>query len=221
MEATTSSSFVEFIKFFISSVLSYGVVFGASILKLPQIVAVVRSGRANGVSLSGNLIELLAYVISLSWGITQGLNFRDFGENGIIFLQLLVLVSLVAYLQGQLRLGLAVMLVEFCIFYLFLTGRISVSIHRMLLSCQILLNIGSRCPQILMNFRNKSTGQLSFLTFFLAFGGGSARVLTTLLNVPWEKGKAILLTQYVVAVSLNVIIICQILFYAPRKSKVE
>lgn len=212
---------VKLVKIFISSFLSYGVVVGASILKLPQIIAIVRSGSAKGISLTSNLVELLAYVISLSWGINQKLNFRDFGENVIIFLQLLGLVSLVAHYQKNMGKALGVVSIEFVLFYLLLQGAVPVSVHKSLLSGQILLNICSRVPQIVMNFCAKSTGQLSFLTFFLALGGGVARVMTTALNVPWAKGKGILLTQYSVAALLNMIIIGQILIYKQKKVKTE
>lgn len=212
---------VKLVKIFISSFLSYGVVVGASILKLPQIFAILKGGSAKGISLTGNLVELLAYVISLSWGINQKFNFRDFGENAIIFFQLLGLVSLVAHYQNEKGKAMIVVALEFVLFYLLLQGVVPVSVHKSLLSGQILLNICSRVPQIIMNFRSKSTGQLSFLTFFLALGGGVARVMTTALNVPWAKGKGILLTQYSVAALLNLIIIAQILIYKQKKVKTE
>jgi mannose-P-dolichol utilization defect 1 len=37
-----------------------------------------------------------------------------------------------------------------------------------------------RVPQILQNFRNRSTGQLALLSYLLAFAGSLARVFTTL-----------------------------------------
>ncbi|EPY26482.1 mannose-P-dolichol utilization defect 1 [Angomonas deanei] len=118
------------------------------------------------------------------------------------------------------RSALLVLLLELLTFAAFSTGALPTSVHKALLSSQILLNISSRVPQILMNYRNKSTGALSFLTFFLAFGGGVARVMTTAINVPWEKGKAVFLTQFIVAATLNLIVISQILYYAPRRRQV-
>ena len=63
----------------------------------------------------------------------------------------------------------------------------------------------------------KSTGQLAFLTYFLAFGGASARVFTVFMNVPWEKGKATMLLQFGLASFLNFIIIAQIFIYGRAK----
>ncbi|EPY26281.1 mannose-P-dolichol utilization defect 1 [Strigomonas culicis] len=214
---TSIESLVPIVKFLISNCLSYGVVVGASILKVPQILAIQRQKKADGISLTANYVELFSYVISTSWGIVQGLQFRDYGENVFIFAQLIVLVLMVARMQRKLPSALVVLLMELCTFLVFAAGYLPTPVHQTLLSSQILLNIGSRVPQIRSNLQNHSTGTLSFLTFFLAFGGGVARVLTTALNVPWEKGKAIMLTQYTVAATLNLIIILQILFYKNRK----
>lgn len=219
--SSTIESLIPIIKFLISNCLSYGVVVGASILKVPQILAIHRRKKAEGISLTANYIELLSYVISTSWGIVQGLQFRDYGENVFIFVQLIVLVLMVARMQKKLPTALGVLVAEMCTFGVFASGYLPTHIHQTLLSSQIVLNIGSRVPQIRSNFQNKSTGALSFLTFFLAFGGGVARVMTTALNVPWEKGKGIMLTQYTVAATLNLIIILQILFYKSRKSTDE
>lgn len=222
--ATPSSSpssldLVKIVRFLISNCLSYGVVFGASILKVPQIVNVARKNSAAGISLFSNYVELLSYVISTSWGVVQGLAFRDFGENAFIFIQLIVLVLMVARLQNQLPTAIGVIASELGLFYVMCNGVVPRRMHESLLSGQILLNISSRVPQILLNYRNGSTGQLSFLTFFLAWGGGIARVLTTALNVPWEKGKAVMLAQFSVAASLNTVVIAQILYYAYKAKK--
>lgn len=209
------------VHFLISNCLSYGIVFGAAVLKVPQIVNVARSNSAEGISLVSNYVELLSYVISTSWGVVQGLDFRDFGENSLIFVQLIVLVVMVARLQGQTPAAVAVIAAELGAFYVMCQGVVPRGVHEYLLSGQILLNISSRVPQIILNHRSGGTGQLSFLTFFLAFGGGLARVLTTAVNVPWAKGKAVMLAQFSVAASLNLIIIAQILYYGYKARKAD
>ena len=63
--------------------------------------------------------------------------------------------------------------------------------------------------QIVANFRNGHTGQLSAITVFLLLGGSLARIFTTIQ----ETGDALLLSQYLVACSLNAIMWSQILYY--------
>lgn len=204
-----------------ASFLSYGVVVGASILKVPQILKILKNRSAAGISLLSIVVEVLAYVISLSWGIRQKLAFADFGENGIIFLQLCVLLSLVAGYQGAKLKSVICVGLEVALMVALLNGSIPLSVHRNLLSGQIVLSLFSRVPQIRANFNAKSTGQLSFLTFFMAFGGGFARLLTTAMNVPWGKGKGVLLCQYGLSVFLNFIVLFQMLMYRSVKRKLE
>lgn len=215
----STEALIRTLRYLISNCLSHAVVVGSSILKVPQIYKIWRSQSASGVSLFANEIELLAYVVSLSWGIVQQLDFRDFGENGIIFIQLIILVLLVSKLQNRTQQAVMVLTAELGLFGIFAMGYIPTSIHKLLLSSQVLINISSRVPQIIMNYRNSSTGQLSFLTFLLAFGGGIARVMTTALNVPRSKGKLMLLTQYSVAAILNSIILSQMAYYQYIRKK--
>lgn len=201
--------------------LSYGIVVGSSALKIPQILKILKSGSASGISLLSVLMELLAYVISLSWGIRQRLSFSDYGENAIIFGQLVFLLSLVGVYQKKKCLAFGVLFLEISLLYAFLKDSVSIASHRKLLSSQIFLSFCSRVSQIIANYRAHSTGQLSFLTFFFAFGGGCARLLTTAANVPWGKGKGILLCQFSLSGVLNFIIILQILLYRGGKKKIQ
>ena len=75
-------------------------------------------------------------------------------------------------------------------------------------SC-ILFNIMSRVPQIYSNFSNKSTGVLAFITFFLAWAGGAARLATVLIESDdfWYR------VQFITSFALNSIIIFQFGLY--------
>jgi mannose-P-dolichol utilization defect 1 len=217
LNALLQKSPEELIRFLISTVLGYGVVFGSVILKVPQILKILRSGSADGVSLTANLIELTGYAISTSWAVAQKFEFKDFGENVFILAQLVVLIGLVSFHQRSLGFGIAGVVGILSAMYALCVGTVSTTVHQSLLSFQLVLLLSSRVPQIYMSYRNRSTGQLAFLTFFLAFGGGCARLLTVFLNVPWENGKGTLLVQFGSAVILNGIILSQIFLYGDKK----
>lgn len=207
------------IKFMFSTVLGYGVVAGAVILKVPQILKIVRANSAKGVSLPSNLLEITGYAISTSWALARGLQFKDFGENVFVMVQLVVLILLIAFHQKNITTALTLLTAILSSFYALSVGMVDEKIHQSLLGFQILLSISSRVPQIYMNYRDRSTGQLAFLTYFLAFGGGAARLITTTLNVPWEKGKATILAQFGTAVFLNGLILSQIWIYREASKK--
>jgi mannose-P-dolichol utilization defect protein 1 len=66
----------------------------------------------------------------------------------------------------------------------------------------------SRVPQIIQNFANKSTGQLSFITTFLIFAGSLARVFTTIQEVGMD---ASLLTGFAFGLSTSGILLLQVI----------
>ena len=75
----------------------------------------------------------------------------------------------------------------------------------------------SRIPQIWTNFRNKSTGQLAFITFFLSFAGSAARLAT----VMYETNDFLFQLTFMLSVFLNGFITLQFLMYwnQPKQSK--
>ena len=71
------------------------------------------------------------------------------------------------------------------------------------------LSLISRVPQILTNFQNKSTGQLSFFTFLLSFLGVLARLGTVL----FETDNFLYQLQYILSAALNGMIVLQFILY--------
>lgn len=68
----------------------------------------------------------------------------------------------------------------------------------------------ARLEQILENWRNKSTGNLAFLTNVLNFGGNIARTFTVLTET---KGDLLLLGSTAIPVLVNGFIFLQFLMY--------
>ena len=69
--------------------------------------------------------------------------------------------------------------------------------------------IYGRAPQIYINWSSKDTGTLSFLSIFMAFGGGLARIFTSLQEAP----APLILAGLIVGALLNGILCLQILVY--------
>ena len=73
----------------------------------------------------------------------------------------------------------------------------------------MLLNIMSRVPQIISIFKNKSTGVLSFITFFLGAAGSYARLATVLI----ESDDMLYKLQFCISAALNTTILVQFGLY--------
>lgn len=194
--------------------LSYAIVAGSFTLKAPQIVKILKHSSAEGISLPSVLLESLGYATgTTTWGLAQGLDFKDYGEGVIISVQLVVLVALVAYFQRKLAKALALFAPLVATFGILSLGYVPEPMHRLVMSGSTIATLASRLPQIYTNYKRKSTGQLAFLTFFLAFGGSAVRVLTVFMNVPQDKGRDTLILQFVLSTVLNLLIIIQMYLY--------
>lgn len=80
-----------------SQALGYGIVAGASLLKVPQILSVLNSGSAAGLNLASFELENIGYSIHTAYGFVLGLPFSAFGEAVIILLQNTLLLSIIYY----------------------------------------------------------------------------------------------------------------------------
>lgn len=76
------------------------------------------------------------------------------------------------------------------------------------------ISVCSRTPQIISNFRTKSTGSLSLLTLTLMLGGNLARVFTTIAEASNYNGTV--LVGYIASLLTNCILVIQIVHYWPR-----
>eukprot|EP00759_Apiculatamorpha_spiralis_P050833 PhF_6_TR4921/c0_g1_i1/m.6977/K09660/MPDU1; mannose-P-dolichol utilization defect 1 len=208
----------------LSQVLSFGIVLGSVTVKLPQIREIRRRGSAEGVSPSMVILETISVLTSVGWGINNGLSFWDFGESAFISIQNAVTMGLIlgyTSMPGKIVEGCA-LATGGCLLFLalFCSGAIPPEAQKLLVSSQIFFNIASRVPQIILGQKNKSTGALSFTTFFLSTGGCAARVLTTFVRVSVEAGRNLLIAQFLVATLLNGLILLQIIFYNNIHEKV-
>ncbi|KAI9002313.1 hypothetical protein BC832DRAFT_114217 [Gaertneriomyces semiglobifer] len=197
-------------KLLVSKILGLGIVLGGSILKVPQILKIVGAGSVEGLSFIGNLLETIAYSISLAYNWRSGNPWSTFGEMGFITMQdVFILFLILGYSKNVV--GMCILAIAYSAFaYALATPEILD--HQMLVTLQwstVLLGIFSKLPQIMSNFLASSTGQLSAITVFLQFAGSAARVFTTLQEVDDQ----VLLISNLVASALNGVLVLQMLAY--------
>lgn len=75
--------------------LGYAVLTGATIVKVPQILNVVRAGSAEGINAISIELEVLGYFIHFSYGFLLALPFSTYGESLLLLIQTVVLLLLV------------------------------------------------------------------------------------------------------------------------------
>ncbi|KAL1208497.1 Mannose-P-dolichol utilization defect 1-like protein [Cardamine amara subsp. amara] len=197
----------------ISNILGYFLVAASMTVKLPQIMKIVDNKSVRGLSVVAFELEVVGYTISLGYCLHKKLPFSAFGEVVFLLIQALILVACIYYFSEPLSLTTWVKaVIYFAIAPTVIAGKIDPLVFEALHASKLLIFLSARIPQIWKNFRNKSTGQLSFLTCFMNFCGAMARVFTTIqANAPLS-----MLMGIVLALFTNGTIMTQILLYRSK-----
>ena len=152
------------LKLAISKVLGLGIVVGSAGVKLPQILKLVSSGKATGISSLGYTLETASYVIGLAYSVRRGFPFSTYGETAFIAVQNIVIAVLVLQLRQQGTAAAAFVTGLAAVLYAVLfSGDRFVDLQGLgwLQAGASVLNLASKVPQIWTIYREGGTGQLS------------------------------------------------------------
>lgn len=153
------------LKLVVSKALGIGIVGASSIVKVPQIVNLVRSRSASGVSFLSYLLETSSYLISLAYNVRHGFPFSTYGETALILGQNVIITVLVLNYSG--RAGVAALFVAVlagAMGALFTDGLLDMNMLGYLQAGAGTLGVASKVPQILAIWQEGGTGQLSAFT---------------------------------------------------------
>ncbi|KAF9909438.1 hypothetical protein EC991_008577 [Linnemannia zychae] len=227
---------VPCIKYAISKGLGFGIVAGGAIVKVPQIIKILQARSAKGISFSAYMLETLACVISLAYNIRRDNPISTYGETFFVTLQNLAILGLMLNYGGK-RVSAFLVVLSF-LFMGNVLGRtaehyledgtlvqsalVPMDILVFLQTATIPINLFSKVPQIIENYKNGSTGQLSAFTIFNYFAGSLARVYTTLTEVD----DIVILSGFLLSTLFNCVLALQMALYwnntaAPSKVKSE
>ncbi|KAG0050483.1 hypothetical protein BGZ83_004724 [Gryganskiella cystojenkinii] len=214
---------VDCIKYAISKGLGFGIVAGGAIVKVPQIIKIVQARSAKGVSLPSYLLETLACVISLAYNIRKENPISTYGETFFVTIQNLAILGLMLRYAG--KNVSAFMVLSSFLFFGNILGRtssvvlndgtvksaawVSDDLLKFLVTATIPINLLSKIPQVIENYKNQSTGQLSAFAVFNYFAGSLARVYTTLTEVD----DILILSGFLLSTFLNCVLALQMALY--------
>lgn len=198
------------LKLAISKALGIGIVVAGSIVKLPQLLKLLNAQSGSGLNLWGYLLETLAYTITLAYNVRLKFPFSTYGETLFIAVQNVLILLLILHYSGKdvYAAGALGALVAFTL-PMFSANGISYRHLQVLQGLSIPLSLASKVPQIVTNFQNGSTGQLSAFTVFNYLAGSAARVFTTMAEV----NDPVILRGYVASVVLNAVLAAQVILY--------
>jgi len=201
---------VPCLKLAISKALGLGIVVGSSLVKLPQVLKIAGSGSADGISFTGILLELIAITFSGIYSYSNNFPFSAYGESVFLAIQTTAIGLLVlVFSQGKLKAILFGALYAGALWSLMNPVITPVGLLWYGQAANIPMILLGKLIQIMTNFRNGHTGQLSAVTCFLLSLGAIARIFTSVQ----ETGDNIVILTYVCSSVVNTIIALQVILY--------
>lgn len=152
----------ECLKLAASKGLGIGIIAASAVVKIPQILKLISSKSSDGISFLSYLLETSSYLISLAYNYRSGFSFSTYGETSFITVQNVVIAVLVLQYGGKTGAaalfvaGLAVGAAS-----LFNENVVNSQTLSLLMTGAGALSIASKLPQIVTNYQQGSTGQLS------------------------------------------------------------
>ncbi|GAW11713.1 hypothetical protein ANO14919_010630 [Xylariales sp. No.14919] len=200
----------ECLKLAISKGLGIGIIGASSIVKVPQIIKLVQSKSASGISFLSYLLETSSYLITLAYNIRNGFPFSTFGETALILGQNVIITVLVLNYSGRATMAalfIAALATGFVT--LFNNNVLDMQTLGYLQAGAGVLGVASKVPQIAAILQEGGTGQLSAFTVFNYLAGSLSRIFTTLQEVD-DK---LILYGFIAGFTLNCVLAAQMVYY--------
>ncbi|ERS99293.1 mannose-P-dolichol utilization defect 1 [Sporothrix schenckii 1099-18] len=216
---------VDCIKLAVSKGLGVGIVAASAVVKVPQILNLVRSRSAAGVSFLSYLLETTSYLVSLAYNVRNSFPFSTYGETAFILVQNIAITLLVLHYSGRgavaALLAGVLAVAATALFGLAEGTALSIDATQLgyLQAGAGALGVASKIPQIVAIWQEGGTGQLSAFTVFNYLAGSLSRIFTTLQEVD-DK---LILYSFVAGFALNAVLAAQMVYYwnAPSKAGVK
>jgi len=210
----------ECVKLAISKGLGIGIIGASSIVKIPQLLKLLNSQSADGLSFLSYLLESSSYLISLAYNVRHGFPFSTYGETALILVQNIAIASLVLKYSGR-GVGVAGWIGGLAVAGAALFNEEWIGEERLSLlqATAGVLGVASKVPQILTVWSEGSTGQLSAFAVVNYLLGSLSRIFTTLQEVD----DPLILYGFCAGFVLNLVLFAQVVYYwnAPASKKTE
>lgn len=198
------------LKLAISKALGIGIVGASAVVKIPQLLKLLNSQSASGISFLSYALETASLLITLAYNARQGFPFSTYGETALIAVQNVAIASLVLQYSGKGAVaavfvaGLAA-----ATYALFNESVVDLGTMGYLQAGAGVLAVASKIPQIATVWSEGGTGQLSAFAVFNYLAGSLSRIFTTLQEVD-DK---LILYGFVAGFLLNAVLAAQMLYY--------
>ncbi|XP_028134558.1 solute carrier family 66 member 3 [Diabrotica virgifera virgifera] len=149
------------------------------ILKIPQILTILKVGNAKGINIIALLMELSSYTIMMSYNYRNGYAILSYLEYPIILVQEIILIVCVLYYKDMLNVS---SLAGACVYFLtaasFLLGVVPLGLLAFLVPLCTPIGASSKVVQLYEILRTRNSESVSVLTWFISAFTNFTRVFT-------------------------------------------
>lgn len=196
-------------KALLSKGLGIAIIAGSLLVKVPQVLKILKNKSGEGINLVSVLLDLTAITFHMAYSYVNGFPFSAWGDNTFLAFQTACIAAMVLFFSGAKAKSLA-----FCVFYAGLvyvlcSGLTPFKVLVTVQSLNIPILLTGKLSQAFTNYKNGSTGQLSAATVFLLFAGSLARIFTSIQ----ETGDKMMILTFCASSFANGVIVAQMLYY--------
>ncbi|NXC57011.1 PQLC3 protein, partial [Aleadryas rufinucha] len=180
-----------------------------AVIKLPQLVAVLRARSAWGLSVGSLLLELAGFLVFLRYQIYYGYPLETYLEYPIIIAQDVILLFCIMHFSGKTKRALFYAVVFWVGWYMLTLQKWIIDLAMNLCT---FVSAASKLVQLQHLWQTKDSGQASALTW-----GMSAYTCASKLQTTWWE--VLILIRFIIMLILNIWVTATILHYSkPKKT---
>ncbi|XP_051945718.1 solute carrier family 66 member 3-like [Xyrauchen texanus] len=191
---------------------NFSTLFVCMVLKFPQIFVLMRAKATNGVSLNSLLLELVGFIVFMSYQMYYDYPPLTYLEYPILIAQDVVVLLLILHYNRNMKHSLIYATV-------FVGGWQLLTVQKwvidLAMSLCTLISAGSKLAQLQCLWRSKDSGQVSTLTWGLATYTCLTRIFTTMITT----GDTQVLIRFVIMSILNMWVTATVIQYKPHAVK--
>ncbi|NXH58343.1 PQLC3 protein, partial [Rhabdornis inornatus] len=181
-----------------------------AVIKLPQLVAVLRAGSAWGLSVTSLLLELAGLLVFLRYQIYYDYPLETYLEYPIIIAQDAILLYCIMHFSGKAKRALFYTVVFWGVWYMLTLQKWIIDLAMNLCT---LVSAASKLVQLQHLWQTKDSGQASALTWGMGAYTCATRIITTVMTT----NDLAVLIRFITMLILNIWVTATILHY--RKTK--
>lgn len=181
------------------------------VLKFPQIFVLMRAKTSEGVSLNSLLLELVGYIVFVTYQMFYDYPPPTYLEYPILIAQDVILLLLILQYNGNLRQSLIYT-------FLFVGGWRLLIVDKLVIDTAMSLctfiSAASKFAQLQCLWKSKDAGQVSSLTWAFGTYTCMARIYTAAVTT----GDMLVLVRFIVMTLLNMWVLFTIIYYQRQSS---